>query len=99
MQTFERMTHHRNTGWHEIWHWLYHPANLGRMTKYRALVPLVHHIHLIPGRWIEAACYRYDGSCRPPKAAVRVVRPPVDFIVPPRMVEPELEELRRRPHP
>lgn len=99
----ERMPHHRNTGWHEVWHWLYHPANFGRMTKYRVRVPLVHHVHLIPGRWIEAACFRYDGSQRPLRAVVRVVapppEPPVDFIAPPKIPDTELEDLRRRAHP
>jgi len=102
----ERMENHRNTGWrHEALHLLYHPANLGRMTRYRVRVPVVHRIHLIPGRWIRAACERYDlrhrplGQWYPPAEPVARVEPPVDFIAPPRMSEAELEDLLRRPHP
>ncbi len=101
----ERMENHRNTGWrHEALHLLYRPASLGRMTRYRVRVPVVHRIHLIPGRWIQAACSRYDSRREsvwhyPAAEPVARVEPPIDFIAPPRMPEAELEELRRRAHP
>jgi hypothetical protein len=59
-RTRERMENHRNTGWHEVMHWLYEPADLGRMTEFRVRFPLLHMIHLLPGRWIERSCARYD---------------------------------------
>lgn len=103
MRTHERMEGHRNTGLHEIWHWLYHPANLGRMTRYLVRTPLLHRIHLIPGAWIEAACSRYDARQAPrwqyPAEPAARVEAPISFIAPPRMPEAELEELRRRAHP
>lgn len=100
MRTHERMESHRNTGLHEIWHLLYRPASLGRQHKYRVRVPLLHRIHLVPGRWIEAACSRYDTRqelARYYRAAP--VEPPVAFIAAPKMPEAELEALRRRAHP
>jgi hypothetical protein len=54
------MEDHRNTGWHEVMHWLYEPADLGRTSEFRVRFPLLHMIHLIPGRWIERSCARYD---------------------------------------
>lgn len=59
-ETRSRMEHHLHTGWHELLHWLYDPAALGRKAhrlRYRWL-----HIHLIPGSWLERSCDRYDRS-------------------------------------
>ena len=58
MTWHSRMEHHLATGLHEITHWLYDPAALGRKA-YRVRYPWLH-IHLIPGRWLEWACDRYD---------------------------------------
>lgn len=93
----ERMEDHRRTGWrHEALHLLYRPASLGRQQKYRVRVPLLHRLHLIPGRWMVAACARYDvlhpRMPEPEPTVRRVVRPqPV--------VDPELDALRQRAHP
>lgn len=100
----ERMENHRNTGWkHEILHVLHRPASLGRQHKYRVRIPLVHRIRLIPGRWMDAACGRYDSRQKPgwsyPPEPVTRVEPPITFIAPPKMPEAELEALRLRPHP
>jgi hypothetical protein len=46
-------------------HWLYTPANLGRMTEHRVRFPLAHMIHLIPKSRIEKACARYDAQKGP----------------------------------
>ncbi|WP_199546636.1 hypothetical protein [Streptomyces sp. N35] len=59
----ERMAHHRHTGRHEFVHWLYDPLSFGRM-RYRVRVPWLH-FHLIPGRWMDAACDRYDRRNHP----------------------------------
>lgn len=55
----ERMGHHWHTGWHEFMHWLYDPAAFGRKC-YRVRFPLVHKVHLIPGRLIQRSCDNYD---------------------------------------
>lgn len=55
----ERMQHHLHTGWHEVVHWLYDPALMGRKSA-RVRLGWLHRIHLIPGRWMERACDRYD---------------------------------------
>lgn len=101
----ERMGDHRDTGWrHEALHLLYRPASLGRQRRYRVRVPLLHRIHLIPGRWMDAACSRYDSRRKPGwhysvSEPAAPVEPPITFIAPPKMPEAELEELRRRAHP
>lgn len=53
-----RMERHVHTGRHEIMHWLYDPAALGRKAfrvRFRWL-----HIHLIPGWLLERSCDKFD---------------------------------------
>jgi hypothetical protein len=59
MKHVTRMSHHRHTGRHEVMHWLYNPAALGRMS-YRVRLALLHKIHLIPGCLMRWSCDRYD---------------------------------------
>ncbi|KIF66233.1 hypothetical protein HY68_36590 [Streptomyces sp. AcH 505] len=59
-RTRERMEDHRGTGWHEVMHWLRHPADWGRTTEYEVRFPLGHTVHLIPKAWIERSCAAYD---------------------------------------
>lgn len=58
-ETRTRMEQHLHTGLHEITHWLYDPALMGRKTAHVRFSRL-HRIHLIPARWMTRACDRYD---------------------------------------
>lgn len=58
--------HRLTTARHELLHWLYNPAELGRKERHRVRFPLLHHIHLIPGRWMDRACDRFDAALEPP---------------------------------
>lgn len=92
----ERMENHRDTGWrHEALHLIYRPASLGRQRRYRVRVPLLHRIHLIPGRVMDAACTRYEASH--PHFAPEPTELPV--VIPQPALDPELDALRQRAHP
>lgn len=58
-QTRTRMENHLRTGLHEITHWLYDPALMGRKTAH-VRFSWLHRIHLIPATWVNRACDRYD---------------------------------------
>jgi hypothetical protein len=68
-----RMAHHLHTGVHELLHWLYDPAALGRKA-YRVRFPWLH-IHLIPGRWLDRACDRYDRRLGLTEDEIRRIQP------------------------
>lgn len=45
--------------WHNFVHFLYNPFGFGRLA-YRIRLDRLHTIQLIPGRWLERSCNRYD---------------------------------------
>lgn len=59
-RTRERLEGHAHTGLHEVTHWLYNPAALGRAKEHEVRHGWAHRIHLIPGAWMDRACDRYD---------------------------------------
>lgn len=56
----ERLPLHVRTSLHEVTHWLYNPADMGRTQLYEVRHGWVHRIHLIPESWVDRACDRYD---------------------------------------
>lgn len=69
-----RMDHHVHTGWHELIHWLYNPAALGRKA-YRVRHGWLHRIHLIPAAWMNRACDNYDRRLGLTDDEIRRVQP------------------------
>lgn len=73
-ETRARMEHHLHTGWHEFIHRLYDPALMGRKTAH-VRFSWLHRIHLIPARWMNRACDRYDRSLGMTEGEIRRVQP------------------------
>lgn len=71
--TRERLEGHAHTGLHEVMHWLYGPAALGRKA-YRVRFPWLH-VHLIPSAWMDRACDRYDRRLGLSEAEIRRTGP------------------------
>lgn len=72
--TRERLASHYRQGWHEVAHWLYAPAVMGRRA-YQVRFPVLHRIHLIPASWMERSCDRFDRRLGLTEAEIRRTGP------------------------